>query len=101
MNVNSKKIGSFLKSLNEAEFIYMGHCMGMRDTINRLIKKHKVSKADFCLKFKIKPGQYNDFVKGNRNYSAMDMATLNAFYVELESEHLKKTVPVKVAIKEN
>ena len=97
ISINTKKIGTFLKSITEAEYIYMGHCMGMRDSIEKLIKRHKISKADFCKRFHIKPSGYNDFVKGNRNYTAMDMARLNSAFMELEIEQVKKNVPVQVA----
>lgn len=97
MKIDTKKIGTFLKSIDGAEYIYMQHCMEMRNGITNLIKRHNLSKQEVCEKFKIKPIKYNDYIKGNYNYSVMDMACLNAAFMELEAEKLKDNVPVQVA----
>ena len=97
MKIDTKKIGTFLKSIDGAEYIYMEHCMNMRHSINKLIKRHNLSKEDVCERFRIKPAKYNDYVKGNYNYSIMDMACLNAAFVELESIKLNENVPVQVS----
>ncbi len=96
MNINAKAIGRSLKSITEAEYIYMGHCMGMRDNIQNLIKRFSLVKKDVCEKFGVPPRKYNDFVKGNYNYSMDHMARLNAWFMELEMEKLKEAVPVRV-----
>jgi predicted XRE-type DNA-binding protein len=97
MKIDTKKIGSFLKSIDGADYIYMQRCMEMRNAINNLIKRHDLSKKDVCQRFKLKTSKYNDFVKGNYNYSVKDMAILNAAFMELEAEKLKDEVPVKVS----
>lgn len=93
MEINSKKIGAFLKSVNEAEYIFMRDCMNIRDGINTLIKRHNLSKEEFCKKFRIKESKYNDYIMGNYNYSVMDIACLNASFVELESKQLEENLP--------
>ncbi len=95
-NIDIKKIGTFLKSVDGAEYLYMRHCMGMRDNIQELIKRHKLSRLDFCERFHINPKKYSDYIKGNYNYSMNDMAALNASFMELECEKLKENAPVKV-----
>ncbi len=97
MKIDTKKVGLFLKQINGAEYIYLEHCIGVRNGINSLIKRHNLSKQDVCERFKIKPARYNDYVKGNYNYSIVDMACLNATFMELEAEKLKESAPVKVA----
>lgn len=97
MKIDTKKIGLFLKSIEGADYLYMRHCMDMRNSINDLIKRHELSKKEVCEMFKIKPAKYNDYIKGNYNYSCMDMACLNAAFMELEIEKLKEKVPVQVA----
>lgn len=97
LKIDVKKIGSFLKSVDGAEYLYMQNCMGMRDSIQNLIKRHEITKADFCKRFKIKPVKYNDYIIGNYNYSIHDMACLNATFMELEAEKLKDDVPVQIA----
>ena len=96
MKINSKKVGSFLKSVNEAEYIFMRHCMDMRDGIKNLIKRHDLSKQEFCQRFRIKPAKYNDYISGNYNYSVMDIACLNAAFMELESNKLADNLPIQV-----
>jgi hypothetical protein len=97
MKIDSKKVGLFLKSINEAEYIFMQHCMQMRDNINTLIKRHNLSKEEFCQRFRIKPAKYNDYIKGNYNYSIMDIACLNAAFIELESKKLEENLPIKIS----
>jgi hypothetical protein len=97
MKINTKKIGVILKALDGADYIYLEHCMNMRKGINNLIKRHNLSKNDVCERFKITPKNYEDFIKGNYNYSINDIACLNASFVELESIKLKEEVPVQIA----
>lgn len=97
LRIDLKKIGQFLKIVDGAEYLYMRHCMGMRDSIQNLIKRHEISKTDFCKKFQIKPAKYQDYIMGNYNYSVHDMACLNAAFMELEVEKLKDEVPVQIA----
>lgn len=97
MNINVIKIGKFLKSLNEAELIYLGHTLDFRNSIEQLIRKSNISKEDFCQKFHIPLTKYKDFVSGNFNYSTMHLATLNAWYMEIRTEQLKDEAPFQVA----
>ena len=97
LRIDVKKIGSLIKSVDGAEYLYMRQCMGMRDSIQNLIKRHELKKADFCKRFKIKPVKYKDYIMGNYNYSVHDMACLNAAFMELEVEKLKDDVPVQIA----
>jgi hypothetical protein len=96
IKIDAKKIGAILKSLDGAEYLFMKHCMVMRDNINVLIEKHGLTKEDVCEKFRINPSEYNNYLKGNYNYSVKDMACLDATFMELESKKLKEKVPVKI-----
>lgn len=96
IDINTKHIASFLRKLNDTEYIYLQHCMGMRDNITRLIERHNLTKEDVCQLFEIKEKQYDAFVKGCVNYSVHDMARLNAAFMKLEAEKLEERVPVKV-----
>ena len=97
MKIDTKKVGKFLKSVNDAEYLYMERCMSMRNGITNLIKRHNLSKQDFCKRFKIKSAKYNDYITGNHNYSVKDMACLNAAFLELEAKKLEEEVPIQVA----
>lgn len=101
MRIDQRKIAAFLKSLTVAELRYTEHCMGISDSIRTLIKKHNLTKQAVCDKFKLKPRKYNDFIKGAYNYDMREMATLNAWFMELEMESLKKKVPVRVIGEKN
>lgn len=96
MEIDTEKIGAFLKSMDGAEYTYLQHCMEMRSGISSLIKRHNLSKEDVCERFKIEPEIYDDYIKGNYNYSIMDMARLNATFMALEVKKLEDNVPVKV-----
>lgn len=94
--INTKRIGSFLKETNGADYLYLEHCMTIRNSIQNLIKRHELSKKDFCQMFKISGRRYNDYTLGNYNYSVHDMAKLNAAFMELEIEKLAEKVPIKI-----
>lgn len=96
MKIDTKKVGTFLKSIDGAEFIYLQHCVDIRTSINNLIKRHNLTKQDIIERFRIKPAKYKDFVMGNYNYSLIDMACLNAAFMELEAKKLKEHVPCQV-----
>lgn len=96
LQIDTKKIGKLLKSIDGAEYIYMRHCMDMRDNFQKLIKRSNLSRLEFCSLFKIKPEKYRDYIMGNCVYSTYDMAKLNAAYLELETKKLKENEPVKV-----
>ena len=97
MKINIKKVGLFLKSLTEAERLYLDGCFSMSKSIQSLIRKHGLSKVEVCTRFQIKSRKYDDFVTGNYNYDCNDMANLNAAFIDLESEKLKEKVPVQPA----
>ena len=88
--IDSKKVGSFLKSMKEADYIYMKHCIQMRDNIETFIRETGISKEDFAERLNIPIKKYNDFVLGNWNYSIRSMSILNAMFIEVQMEKLKK-----------
>jgi predicted XRE-type DNA-binding protein len=92
---NFKKVGVFLKSLQPAEYIYLKHCIGMRNSINALITENNISKQEACAAFEIASNKYNDFVKGNYEYTLKDMAKINALHLHYAQLNLHKTVPIK------
>lgn len=95
IDINTKKVGSFLKGLNEAERIYLGHVFNLSNSIQRLIKKFELTKKDVCTHYEIKPNKYNDFISGNWNYDLRIMAKTNALFIELETEALEEKAPVQ------
>ena len=93
--IRSKEIGVFLKSLNEAERLYLGHCLNLSNSIKNQISKYKLSKQYICEKFKIKPNKYNDLVSGNMNYDLHHMCAVNLKNKKKEAELLEEQVPVQ------
>ena len=96
MTINTKKITAFLRTLNEAEILYLQHCLDFAEKVRHMIRKHNLSKEQLCKLLHIKESQYNDYVKGARNFDLNDFANLNLAFVKLESEKLKDNVPVKI-----
>ena len=68
ISINTKKVGQFLKSLNEAERVYLSHTFNLSNNIRKLIKKFNLTKQEVCEKYGIKLNKYNDFISGNCNY---------------------------------
>ena len=95
-----KKIGKFLKELTPTEYRYMELTMQMVSGFNDLIARFKLTKEDFCEKFEIKPAQYENYVKGNYNYSIEDMIKLQFVYADLERDRLRTRDIVKVTPEE-
>ena len=58
----------------------------MRDNLQQMIKKYKLSKEDFCKRFEIPAKKYNDFTLGNYSYSLRDIAKMECAWHQLEKE---------------
>ncbi len=86
-------------SLNKAEFLYLVKCAGISESLRRMIVEHNLSKKDFCEAFGIKPRDYEKFVSGHYNYDLRDLAKINAVFMQLEIERLKKEVPIQMTKK--
>jgi hypothetical protein len=99
-NDNFKKVGKFLKELTPTEYRYMELTMQMVSGFNDLIARFKLTKEDFCEKFEIKPAKYEDYVKGNYNYSVEDMIKLQFVYADLEAERLRSRDMIKITTEE-
>jgi hypothetical protein len=96
-DINTIKIGEFLKNLSKAEFIYLQHSIEFVKSLDMMTLRHKITKAQVMEKFKLKTDhEYENFTKGNMEYSLRDLARLNAFYVELETDALEDTAPFQV-----
>ena len=59
-------------------------------------KRYKLDKQRFCDLFGISLKKYDNYVKGNYNYSLEDMALLQANYQLLETERIKEEDKFKV-----
>ena len=94
-----KGIRKFISELTPVEFRCVELTMQLVDAFNNLIKRHQLSKEDFCELFNIKPTKYNDYTKGNYNYSVNDMAKLNSVHAKLEAKKIMESKLVEIAEK--
>lgn len=95
-----KKVGAFLKGLTPTEYRYMELTMQMVSGFRDLISRFELSKEDFCKKFEISVSKYDDYVKGNYNYSVEDMIKLQFVFADLEAERLRSRDMIKVTLEE-
>ena len=92
-----KMVRKFISELTPSEFRYAELTMQFVNAYNDIIKRHQLSKEDFCKLFNVKPKNYNNFIKGNYNYNVNDMAILNSVHAKLEAEMAMKSEIVKIA----
>jgi hypothetical protein len=95
--LDSKKVRTFLKNINSVEFRYLELTMQMASGMQNLIQRYKLDKKRFCDLFGINAKKYDDYTKGNFNYTVDDMALLNANYQLLETERIKQEEQIKIA----
>lgn len=75
--IDSKKVHQIVRDLEGAEARYLFNILNTSFRIQKLISDFKITKKDFYEEFKIKPAQYNDYVKGAFNYTINDMVLLD------------------------
>ena len=89
MEYNFKKVGRFLKGLQPVEFRYLELTIQITSGLQSLSKKYNLSEERFCELFHINLSKYENYLKGNYNYTVHDMAMLNAVHALLETEKIK------------
>ena len=94
--LNSKKIKTFLGSINPVEFRFLELTVQMASSFNSLIRTYNLDKERFCELFHISPKRYENYIKGNTTYKLDDMATLNAVYRQLEAERVKELDLIRI-----
>jgi len=83
VQLDSKRIGLFLRTLNDAEFIYLRHTTEFVDSLKRLMRDNpEMTKPEICNKFNVSPKRYHDFTTGCYNYDLLHVAILNAWGVQ-------------------
>lgn len=96
LQIKSKEIQKFLFSLNKAEFIYLEHTINIVNRINSLIEEFSIPKEIICSSFEIKICEYDNFIKGNFEYTLKDFAVINSLHYQYSIKKLKENPPVKV-----
>ena len=56
-------------------------------------EKYEISEERFCELFQITPTKYENYIKGNYNYTVKDMGLLNAVHALLENEKNELNAP--------
>ena len=88
IKVDAKKVGQFLKSLAEVDFIYLQHTVNFCAGLKRMIDRYGLTKKQVCERFEISPKKYNNFVSGNFNYSTREFAVYNCIVSEYEKKKI-------------
>ncbi|MDA3780195.1 MAG: hypothetical protein PF487_08290 [Bacteroidales bacterium] len=78
LEIDSKKIGKFIKGLTEAEFRYIEITIGFVGGIKDLIKTFKLDKEAIVDLFHLRPKDYNKYIGGNYNYNLKEIAMLKS-----------------------
>ena len=94
--INSKEIQKFLGSLNKVEFVYVEHAIRIVNSINNLIEEFSIPKEVICSSFEIKICEYDNFIKGNFEYTLKDIAVINSLHYQYNAEKIKENSPIKV-----
>lgn len=89
-------LNNFIAALSTADKNYISKALGISNYIELLIAKTRISKKDFCLKFKIRSIDYARFISGAFNYTLEHMSILNGWYAEVEMEELKNREPIQI-----
>lgn len=95
--LNSKKIKSFLKEINEVEYRYLELTMLIVSGIKLLIRKYNLTKEQFCELFGISPKVYDRYICGDFTYKLDDMVTLNHSFQKLEKQRIDEEEQIKIA----
>jgi predicted transcriptional regulator len=95
--LNSKKIKSFLREINDVEYRYLELTMQIVSGIKSLISRYNLSKEEFCKLFGITPKVYDRYICGDFTYKLDDMATLNYAYQKLEKQRIDEEEKIKIA----
>jgi hypothetical protein len=98
---NFKKVGLFLKDITPTEYRYLELTMQMVSGMRELIEKYKLDKKEFCELFEIKPAKYENYTKGNFNYSVEDMVKLTWVWRKLETKRIQEQEMFKVGVNLN
>ena len=99
MDINTKKIHQFLKTINEVEYNYLKYAIDISYSIRGLIRSFNLTKEFVCNNFQIPIRKYNDFINGSYEYSMNDMSTLDFLWKELEKEAIDKNDVIKISKK--
>jgi hypothetical protein len=95
-NDDYKKVRKFISGLTPSEFRCAELTIQFVNAYNDLIKRHQLTKEDFCELFSVKPSNYNNFIKGCYNYTVTDMAILNSVHAKLEAKKSMESEIVKI-----
>ena len=98
--IDTKKIGSFLQSVNGAEYRYLELSMQVRNGIGYLMNQYNLSKEEIINRFNIPPKKVDKYIKGNYNYSMIDMACLNTAIREMEVKEAQEREVIKINTEE-
>ena len=95
---NDKKVLSFLKELNDYEYILVGHLIDFSRNVQKVIKTYEIPKDEFCQQVKIKPSQYDAFYKGAFNYDLKHIVAVELLWKNKAIEQIYNQKLLKIGI---
>ena len=95
--MDTKKIGVFMKSLDDAEFIYLDYVVGFRKALNSLKLKSKLDNAEFANRLGVPVKKLDNFMKGDYKYTLMEISAMNYLAKQVAIEAASETEIVSVA----
>ncbi len=93
---NENKVHAILRDINEYERRLLSNLMSFSENVRDGIKRHKISKKEFCEAIKIKESRYSAFCKGAYNYDLHVMVSVEVLFKQKEKQLIDKTSLVKV-----
>lgn len=88
--IRTEKINAFINSLNESEFCYVRHVMGIAAGLVEFINTYNITKDEFCKAVGISPRKYKAFIDGGYNYDLRDISKIEAFKYQKMLEKKKQ-----------
>ena len=95
IDIDSKRIKKFLSETTGANYQFLSAMMDMRNAINSMITKYKLSKDEVCERFGVSKRKYNDFILGNYEYDLKIMSVVNAIFCEYEAKQIEGNAPLQ------
>lgn len=93
----NNKVNKFLSELNDWEFRHLELIVSLVSSIKALNENYMLTRERFCELLKINDSDYENYLKGNYEYTLNDMVSINIAYRLVEKEKAEKLDIIKIA----
>ena len=100
--MDTKKVGTFLKEINGANWVYLELVVGIRSNLENLRNRSGLDAQQFAKELNISIKELDDFMLGNYEYKLDDICAINFLAKQIEEIKNNETSPMKdsaVAVK--